>query len=263
MADKKVTELSAITNASGDDLLLVVNDPSGTPTSNKITLGNLFANVVPTTVHKGRVTFRANTNYIGTASTFSANVTVSGILNVTGSKGIQIDGTTMLGGNGKLHANNTISTGTITGSMLATSYSTTATFNSALANTNLAIADRMQVANTTTLVNDRMQVANTITLVNDRIQVTNATSTFQTKADAIATNNALLLILNNPNQSVNDLTVQGNLSVTTSDFEPGSDPATSNAANEGIGQGRIFYSNTHLYIAVSNNTIKRVSLTAF
>jgi len=250
MADKKVTELSAITNASGDDLLLVVNDPSGTPTSNKITLNNLFANVVPTTVHKGRVTFRANTNYIGTASTFSANVTVSGILNVTGSKGIQIDGTTMLGGNGKLHANNTISTGTITGSMLAASYSTTATFNSALANTNLAIADRMQVANTTTLVNDRIQVAN-------------ATSTFQTKADAIATNNALLLILNNPNQSVNDLNVQGNLSVTTSDFEPGSDPATSNAANEGIGQGRIFYSNTHLYIAVSNNTIKRVSLTAF
>jgi hypothetical protein len=250
MADKKVTELSAITNASGDDLLLVVNDPSGTPTSNKITLNNLFANVVPTTVHKGRVTFRANTNYIGTASTFSANVTVSGILNVTGSKGIQIDGTTMLGGNGKLHANNTISTGTITGSMLATSYSTTATFNSALANTNLAIADRMQVANT-------------ITLVNDRIQVANATSTFQTKADAIATNNALLLILNNPNQSINNLTVQGNLHVTTSDFEPGSDPATSNAANEGIEQGRIFYSNTHLYIAVSNNTIKRVSLTAF
>ena len=60
MADKKVTELSAITNLSGDDLLLVVNDPSGTPTSNKVTVTNLFANVVPNVVHKGTVTNRAS-----------------------------------------------------------------------------------------------------------------------------------------------------------------------------------------------------------
>ena len=258
MADKKVSELSAITNASGDDLLLVVNDPSGTPTSNKLTINNLFANVVPTTTHKGRVTFKANTNYTGTKATFAANVTVSGTLNVTGSKGIQIDGTTMLGGNGKLHANNTITTGTITDAMLATDYTT----------------------------------------------IANVTSTFQTKADAIATNNALLVLINNANPaftsvdadiiyaanisatsvqlsgdlvstanitavniSTSNLISEGvytsNLHIQTLDFEPKPDPVTSNAVTEGILQGEIFFSNTHLYIAVSNNTIKRITLTDF
>ena len=52
----------------------------------------------------------------------------------------------------------------------------TANAQSDLANTNSAIADRMQVANTTTLVNDRMQVANVNTLVNDRMQVANVTT---------------------------------------------------------------------------------------
>jgi hypothetical protein len=227
MADKKVSELSAITNASGDDLLLVVNDPSGTPTSNKLTINNLFANVVPTTTHKGRVTFRANTNYTGTKATFAANVTVSGTLNVTGSKGIQIDGTTMLGGNGKLHANNTITTGTITDAMLETDYTT----------------------------------------------IANVTSTFQTKADAIATNNSLLVLINDPNPSVSTVQVSGNgdfgqiftanLHIQTLDFEPRANPSTSNAATEGVSQGEIFFSNTHLYIAVSNNTIKRITLTDF
>jgi len=42
MADKKVSALSAITNLSQDDLLLVVDDPAGTPTSKKVTVGNLF-----------------------------------------------------------------------------------------------------------------------------------------------------------------------------------------------------------------------------
>ena len=85
MADKKVTELSAITNLSGDDLLLVVNDPSGTPASNKVTLTNLFANVVPDTTHKGNVTFVANTTFSGTKATISANTTFSGDMRATSS----------------------------------------------------------------------------------------------------------------------------------------------------------------------------------
>jgi hypothetical protein len=83
MADKKVSELSAITNLSGDDLLLVVNDPSGTPTSNKVTVSNLFANVVPDIVHKGTFTSRANTVFTGTQMTVSANTTFSGNLRLT------------------------------------------------------------------------------------------------------------------------------------------------------------------------------------
>lgn len=79
MADKKVSALSTITNLSTDDLLLVVNDPAGTPTSNKVTVGNLFGNVAVATTHKALTTFTANTIYTGTTATFSANVVVGGV----------------------------------------------------------------------------------------------------------------------------------------------------------------------------------------
>ena len=78
MADKKVSELSAITNLSGDDLLLVVNDPSGTPASRKVSLSNLFANVVSDVEYKGTVTHRANTTVRGTTMTVSANLVLGG-----------------------------------------------------------------------------------------------------------------------------------------------------------------------------------------
>ena len=42
MADKKVTQLDALTSLSGDDLFMVVDDPAGTPTSKKITVTNAF-----------------------------------------------------------------------------------------------------------------------------------------------------------------------------------------------------------------------------
>ena len=83
MADKKVTELTAITSVSGDDLLLVVNDPSGTPESRKVTVSNLFASVDSDTVHSGKVTFSANTTISGNKSTVSANTTFSGNLRLT------------------------------------------------------------------------------------------------------------------------------------------------------------------------------------
>ena len=41
MADKKVTALDALTSVAADDLLLIVDDPSGTPTSKKVTAANL------------------------------------------------------------------------------------------------------------------------------------------------------------------------------------------------------------------------------
>lgn len=45
MADKKITQLTEATSISQDDLLLIVDDPSGTPINKKITATNLFANV--------------------------------------------------------------------------------------------------------------------------------------------------------------------------------------------------------------------------
>lgn len=45
MADSKLTALSAITSASTDDLMYVVDDPSGTPASKKITFANVMASL--------------------------------------------------------------------------------------------------------------------------------------------------------------------------------------------------------------------------
>ena len=178
MADKKVSELSAITNLSGDDLLLVVNDPSGTPASRKVTVSNLFANVVPSTVHKGLLTARANTTILGNSLDVAANAAFSGGVTFNSSVDftqLSIANTVVIGTNGKLHANNTISPDTVTLSMIngIDGYMQ-------VANTNTLVNDRMQVANTNTLVNDRMQVANTNTLVNDRLQVANATAIYVT-----------------------------------------------------------------------------------
>lgn len=78
MADKKVSELTSITNVSGDDLLMVVNDPAGTAGSRKITISNFLANVSVATVHTNRTTFNGNTFINGAVSQVSANVIFSG-----------------------------------------------------------------------------------------------------------------------------------------------------------------------------------------
>ena len=41
MADKRISGLTAMTTASKDDILLVVDDPAGTPTNKKITIEKL------------------------------------------------------------------------------------------------------------------------------------------------------------------------------------------------------------------------------
>jgi hypothetical protein len=56
MADKKISELTAITSVSDDDLLLVVNDPLGVPASNKITVTNFFANITSVTTAELKLT---------------------------------------------------------------------------------------------------------------------------------------------------------------------------------------------------------------
>jgi len=94
----------------------------------------------------------------------------------------------VFGTNGSLHANNTITSGSITNDMLApgaggevanayltSTFVSNSDFQSALANTNNSISDRLQVANATLLIDDRIQVANATLLINDRIQVANAT----------------------------------------------------------------------------------------
>jgi hypothetical protein len=47
MADKKITALTALSSLSDDDLFVVVDDPSGTPTSKKITAANVKSGLAP------------------------------------------------------------------------------------------------------------------------------------------------------------------------------------------------------------------------
>ena len=125
MADKKVSALTAITDMSSDDLMLVVNDPSGTPASRKITHANFFANVHTVS------DFTSNVTISSTKLTLSANTTLSGKL-VNGSG-------TVIGKNGKIHANNAISNNTITQAML--SGAATGVSNSFLTSTYTTNAD--------------------------------------------------------------------------------------------------------------------------
>jgi hypothetical protein len=285
MADKKVSELSAITNISGDDLLLVVNDPSGTPTSNKVTVSNLFANVVPNVVHKGTVTARANTTFSGTSMTVSANATYSGTLTVTGTLvesgtttrsgvfvntgntiingtltangNLRLDGsvssgaTNIIGSNGKINANNAINNGSIAVSMLQ---------ETPISNTTARTLfdDRMQVANVNLLVNDRLQVSN----ANIYLEVSNATAQFANSVDTVLTGITVAETIS-ASQSVvsNTITVSSNTGLTLSGKN--GDPSSNNTTSEGLQQGTIFYSNTYLYICVDANNIKRIPLEIF
>ena len=49
MADKKVTQLTALTAPANTDLLLVIDDPSGSPISKKIELEDIFGASAQTT----------------------------------------------------------------------------------------------------------------------------------------------------------------------------------------------------------------------
>jgi hypothetical protein len=70
----KISELNAITSVTNDDLMMVVNDPAGAPTTNKITIGNFFSNVNATAVFSNNVTFSKG---ITISNTTLSNVTLS------------------------------------------------------------------------------------------------------------------------------------------------------------------------------------------
>lgn len=81
---KKVTDLVAATTAANTDLLYVVKDPSGTPTSNSVSVGSLmtsnlnttFANVTAANILAGNGIVRANTVMINYRTAPSSNTDV-------------------------------------------------------------------------------------------------------------------------------------------------------------------------------------------
>ena len=167
--DKKVSQLVTLANVSSDDLLMVVNDPDGSPTSRKITVGAFFGNA-------------------------------------------SIDSTF----------------------------------------TGLAIKDRMQVANVTSAI-----AASKIDTLDTSTR--NARIGGVTVFSANVVTSVVAQTMVTTTLTANTVTANVNLILPN----PTEDPATSNAITESISAGTIFYSNTHLYIATDENTIKRIALSDF
>jgi hypothetical protein len=87
MADKKVTQLTASTVATKDDLLLIIDDPLGSPVSKKITVDNFFG-----------ATSALNVNAIsiiasGTTSLGANNFTLTSNTQSILTKGVSINST--------------------------------------------------------------------------------------------------------------------------------------------------------------------------
>jgi hypothetical protein len=87
MPVNKVSDFSAITSASSDDVLLIINDPTGTPTSKKISVKHLFSGVPANTAIAGLFSTSANTTLAGSKVTVNANTTLNGTTTVSGDKG--------------------------------------------------------------------------------------------------------------------------------------------------------------------------------
>lgn len=77
MADKKVSALTAATSTTSEDLLLVIDDPNGTPVSKKITMKNFFGAIPSNTVFNARINARANTTIVCSNTIISSNVNMT------------------------------------------------------------------------------------------------------------------------------------------------------------------------------------------
>jgi hypothetical protein len=62
MADKRISGLPSLSSAAREDLLLVVDDPAGTPSNKKVTLTQFFSNVEPEIVFANTKTLSSSSN---------------------------------------------------------------------------------------------------------------------------------------------------------------------------------------------------------
>ena len=77
MADRKVSELPSLTTLASEDVLYVVDDPSGTPVSKQITAQNMFAAVPSNTAFNHTVTFNNQVSAANGVMTLSTSKTVT------------------------------------------------------------------------------------------------------------------------------------------------------------------------------------------
>ena len=85
MADKKVTQLTALTAPANTDLLLIIDDPAGSPVSKKITVEDLFGTTTGLTVTTVNVTATGN------ATLAANNITLDATNNITLTRGTVIN----------------------------------------------------------------------------------------------------------------------------------------------------------------------------
>lgn len=89
MADKKITQLDAVTSAANTDLLLIVRDPSTTPVNKKLEIGDLFGETAQTSFTKIDLRSSATATLAG-----AANTTVSGnVVKLVSNTTIEMTGT--------------------------------------------------------------------------------------------------------------------------------------------------------------------------
>lgn len=108
MADKKTTELQTVSVPAGEDLLLIIDDPSGTPVTKKISLSGLVGNIPSNTVINASLTvsngtvLNGNSSFGNTVFTGTSNNFETGNLQLeNGSTITSNNATTQFGSAGK------------------------------------------------------------------------------------------------------------------------------------------------------------------
>jgi hypothetical protein len=80
MADVKISQLDGASSVTADDLFVIVDDPSGSPVTKKVSFSNLVSSIAPTVVQIGSVSGTINTP-VASGQIFDLTLTGSGLLN--------------------------------------------------------------------------------------------------------------------------------------------------------------------------------------